>query len=127
MHSQIESASSIRPMDGVARQSILTAKGSNAAVLQSAEPNLGGGPERAVLFAFGKALEDLPRRVRVLADVKRRIQGERASGSRQQHAGQHCGQRDSASSHNGHILSHYLLPILFLFRKLKPARHVQLP
>ena len=47
-----------------------------------------------------------PRFQTVLADVKRRIQGERARGSRQQHAGQHCAQRDSASSHNGHILSH---------------------
>ncbi len=36
--------------------------------------------------AFGKAVADLPRRVRVLADVQRRIQRERARAPRQQYA-----------------------------------------
>ena len=38
--------------------------------------------------AFEKTLADLPRRVRVLAHIQRRIQRERARTPRQQHAGQ---------------------------------------
>ena len=49
--------------------------------------------------AFGKALADLPRRVRVLADVQRRIQRERARARGEQEAGKY------SSPRQGHVSS----------------------
>src|SRR5437762_12112995 len=61
--------------------------------------------------AFGKAVADPPRHVRVLADFNRRIQGERARPPRHQHASQHSAQRDNASSSSvrSRHISHYYL------------------
>ena len=61
-------------------------------------------------LAFGKAVAELPRRVRVLVNVQRRIQRERGRAPRQQDASQHGAGRDGVSSssdcflHAAHIL-----------------------
>src|SRR5260370_36150518 len=73
--------------------------------IETEQAKLGSQPEIAVGClgegengAFGKALADSPRRVRVLADVQCRIQRERAGVSRQQNPGQHSAHRESVSS-----------------------------
>jgi hypothetical protein len=53
--------------------------------------------------AFRKAVADLPRRVRVLADVQLRIQAAGARAPRQQHSSQ----RDPRSPRNSHVSSCY--------------------
>src|SRR5260370_11244890 len=89
--------------------------------IETEQAKLGSQPEIAVGClgegengAFGKALADSPRRVRVLADVQCRIQRERAGASRQQNPGQHTAHRESVSSsasspHIAHVLSHLII------------------
>src|SRR4029077_14726568 len=62
-------------------------------------------------LAFGKAIADLPRRVRVLADIQRRIQPKRTR-ARQQDANQQkarCGNASSSSVRAPHDGQHLII------------------